>query len=90
MDPAKGTYFPWSEGVRICPGRKFAQVEFVAVISQLFQKYRVQVVSNDNEGQAETSTRVWTAVNDFSMRVFLQMKDPKAISLRLLKNDGGT
>jgi len=90
IEPTKGTYFPWSEGARICPGKKFAQVEFVAVISQLFRSNRIQAVPTGGEDQSRTSARVLTAVNDFSMKVFLQMKDPRAISLKLVTVESGT
>lgn len=37
MTPQKGSFVAWSEGVRICPGKKFSQVEFVASIAGLFR-----------------------------------------------------
>lgn len=56
----KGTYFPWSDGQRTCPGRKFAQVEFVAVIANLFRGYRVlpmRMVGESEERGASTEKR---------------------------------
>ena len=41
-EPPKDTFFPWSEGLRDCPGRELAQVEFVTVMATLFGKRRVR------------------------------------------------
>ncbi len=43
IKPVKGSYIPFSEGARACPGRRFAQVEGIAVISALFHKYSVEL-----------------------------------------------
>ncbi|EXJ90460.1 hypothetical protein A1O1_03562 [Capronia coronata CBS 617.96] len=40
--PPGAAFMPWSTGPRVCPGRKFSQVEFVAVISSLLQDYRLE------------------------------------------------
>jgi cytochrome P450 len=45
--PIKGSYLPFAEGVRSCPGRRFAQVELTAVLSSLLNEYSVEMdVSN--------------------------------------------
>lgn len=44
LQPTPGSYVPWANGPRICPGKKFSQVEFVAVISCLLRRYRVEPV----------------------------------------------
>lgn len=33
--PIPGAYLPWADGQRVCPGKKFSQVEFVGVIARL-------------------------------------------------------
>ena len=38
--PQYGVFIPFSSGPRACPGKKFAQVEFVAVIARLFRRHR--------------------------------------------------
>ncbi|MCJ1310452.1 hypothetical protein MMC25_004116, partial [Agyrium rufum] len=40
LEPRKGVYVPWSDGPRVCPGRRFSQVEFVAAMAVLFQRGR--------------------------------------------------
>ncbi|KAF7897006.1 hypothetical protein EAF00_005234 [Botryotinia globosa] len=41
--PVKGAFIPFSEGPRACPGKKFAQVEMIAILTVLFQKYSVEL-----------------------------------------------
>ncbi|PSK46371.1 hypothetical protein B9Z65_5339 [Elsinoe australis] len=41
--PAKGAYLPFSEGYRACLGRRFAQVEVLAVLAVLFREYSVEL-----------------------------------------------
>jgi cytochrome P450 len=41
--PAKGAYIPFSEGARACLGRRFAQVEILATLAVIFQKYSVEL-----------------------------------------------
>ncbi|KAF7949293.1 hypothetical protein EAE96_008458 [Botrytis aclada] len=41
--PVKGAFISFSEGPRACPGKKFAQVEMIAVLTVVFQKYSVEL-----------------------------------------------
>jgi cytochrome P450 len=41
--PIKGSFTTFSEGMRACPGRRFAQVEITAVLAMIFQKYSVEL-----------------------------------------------
>ena len=41
--PLTGTYVPFSDGLRGCLGKKFAQVELVAVLTAIFREYTVQL-----------------------------------------------
>jgi cytochrome P450 len=43
VKPVKGSYIPFSEGARACPGKRFAQVEGTAVLSALFHRYSVEL-----------------------------------------------
>ena len=57
LEPTRGSYLPWSEGARSCPGRKFAQVEFVAVMAVLFRGHRATIVPNEGESIEEAQKR---------------------------------
>lgn len=41
--PVKGAFISFSEGPRACPGKKFAQVEMIAVLTVIFQRYSVEL-----------------------------------------------
>ncbi|KAF2268497.1 cytochrome P450 monooxygenase-like protein [Lojkania enalia] len=41
--PVKGSYIPFSDGFRSCIGRRFAQVEILAVLAVIFQTYSVEL-----------------------------------------------
>lgn len=41
--PAKGAYIPFSEGFRSCLGRRFAQVEVLAVLAVVLREYSVEL-----------------------------------------------
>jgi len=43
VKPVKGSYIPFSDGARACPGKRFAQVEGVAVLSAMFHTYSVEL-----------------------------------------------
>lgn len=41
--PVPGSFIPFSDGARSCLGRRLAQVEVVAVLATIFQKYSVEL-----------------------------------------------
>lgn len=66
--PVKGSYIPFSDGFRSCIGRRFAQVEILAVLAVIFSQYSVElavdewasdeeVAAMDNEGRREVYTK---------------------------------
>jgi len=82
MEPAKGTYIPWADGPRVCPGRKFAQVEFVAAIAKLFHRHKVHPVLLDGESPAQAKERLVRMIDDSAMTaITLQMRRPKSVAL---------
>ena len=51
--PVPGSYLPFSEGFRSCLGRRFAQVEVIAVLAVLFQNYSVELAVDDHASDTE-------------------------------------
>jgi cytochrome P450 len=45
--PIKGSYIPFSDGFRSCIGRRFAQVEILAVLAVMFSQYSVELAVDD-------------------------------------------
>lgn len=78
------TYFPWSGGARVCPGKKFSQVEFVAVISTLLRRFKIEVVPLDGETEEQARVRCLDTVKDSDVPFILTMKRPESVSLRLV------
>lgn len=58
VTPARGTFLAWSGGARDCVGRKFSQVEFVAVIATLFRDWRVHPVPREKETEEGARKRI--------------------------------
>lgn len=82
MELEAGMFVPWAAGPRVCPGKKFSQVEFAAVIACLFKKHRVQPVLEPGETVAEAAQRILRVVEDSGLEVTLRMKHPELIKLR--------
>ena len=82
LTPEKGTFIAWSEGARSCPGRKFAQVEFVATMAALFRSYRAEPISKLGETPAAARKRVLDVVKDSNVELLLQMRNPDSVSVR--------
>ncbi|CAG8984109.1 hypothetical protein HYALB_00006210 [Hymenoscyphus albidus] len=73
--PPRGTYFPWASGPRICPGRKFSQVEFVAVIARLFRKHHLKVAALPGKSDKMVRERTRRVLADSSVKLTLSMND---------------
>jgi cytochrome P450 len=80
--PPKGAYVPWSDGARVCPGKKFGQVEFVASMVAMFRKHRVEVMPEKGESQQEARKRALEVVLDSRITLLLQMRNPESVALR--------
>lgn len=55
--PQNGTFIPWAHGPRICQGKKFSQVEFVAAIAYMLGEYRVEVAVRGHETREQARKR---------------------------------
>ncbi|KAF7959216.1 hypothetical protein EAE96_002731 [Botrytis aclada] len=82
FSPQKGTYVPWSEGARACPGKKFGQVEFVATMVSLFRRHRIEVVPEKGESIGEARKRAEKSVWDSEIVLLLQMKKPELVGVK--------
>ena len=98
--PRKGAYIPFSEGHRSCIGRRFAQVEVLAVLALIFSHYSVELAVDayasdkevemmDDHAKFEVWSRARDEVNrqmnaDMFTVVTLQLRKG-AIKLRFVK-----
>ncbi|KAK7725830.1 hypothetical protein SLS63_007985 [Diaporthe eres] len=83
---AKETFFPWSLGQRDCPGKKFSQVEFVAVLACVLRFYRIECVPiHEGETLEEKRSRVWAWSRDSGVELSLNFKEPTKYGIRLAR-----
>ena len=85
FQPLPGSYVPWAHGPRVCPGKKFSQVEFTAVIACLLRRHRVEPVRLDGESRANAAERILRTVEDSDLEVTLKMKHPERIKLKWME-----
>ncbi|KAG8525756.1 uncharacterized protein KY384_000516 [Bacidia gigantensis] len=85
LEPEKGTFIAWSEGMKKCPGKKFAQVEAVAVLARLFRDHRVDPVPMNGCSTAQMLAKVMAAVEDSDVELLLGMRDPRSVSVQWRK-----
>ncbi|KAL8858263.1 MAG: hypothetical protein Q9178_005126, partial [Gyalolechia marmorata] len=77
LTPKKGTFIAWSEGLQNCPGKKFAQVEFVATMARLFKGHRAEAVPRfEGESLHDARARVLDVVRDSNVELLLGMREP--------------
>ncbi|TVY14681.1 Cytochrome P450 6a8 [Lachnellula arida] len=74
-------FMPWSGGPRICPGKKFAQVEFVATLALLFQHHRVKPIAEPGESPSGSKARLLQSVQDSDITTTLKMNHPEKVRL---------
>lgn len=82
---AKESFFPWSLGARNCPGKKFAQVEFVAVMSYVLRLYRVEAIPLKGEIPEDTRKRIWDWTQESKAEVTINFREPEKYALRLVR-----
>ncbi|KAI8630633.1 cytochrome P450 [Xylariaceae sp. FL1651] len=82
FQPREGVYTPFASGPRVCPAKKFAQVEFVAVIAQLFRKHRCSPIQLQGESTSESRKRVLRVIEDSNVLNTLKMLHPERVRLR--------
>ncbi|OHW94463.1 cytochrome p450 [Colletotrichum incanum] len=53
--PVRGSYVPFSDGPRSCLGRRIAQVEIIAALSVVFQRYSLELAVDEWASDAEVA-----------------------------------
>ncbi|KAF2106449.1 putative cytochrome P450 [Lophiotrema nucula] len=78
-------YLPFMFGPRICPGKKFAQVEFVAIVAQMLSEYRVEVLRKGNETEQAATARLMGTLKDKYFNISAHLKRPEDAGVRFVK-----
>ncbi|KAK5080450.1 hypothetical protein LTR05_008560 [Lithohypha guttulata] len=83
LQPVPGSFVAWSAGPRICPGKKFSQVEFVSVIAMLFSNNsRVEVVREKDEMPEDAKRRVARVLAEAKTEIALKVPNAESIGMR--------
>lgn len=86
FQPVPGTFVPWNSGPRICPGKKFAQVEFTRLIFGLFAGgTRVELVREEGESDEDARSRVMGVINGARLEITLKMVESESVALKWVK-----
>lgn len=87
LEPRPGSFVAWNTGPRVCPGKKFSQVEFTRIIFDLFADgNRVHLVQNKDETLTDARSRVLKIVNGAKCEVTLSLRESDDIRLRWSSN----
>ena len=82
VEPEPGTFVGWASGPRVCPGKKFSQVEMVGVLATLFCDHKVAPKQKDNETAQQAKKRLERMIDDSSLAsLTLQMNNPRDVAL---------
>ncbi|PWY91492.1 cytochrome P450 [Aspergillus sclerotioniger CBS 115572] len=73
--------FAWSDGGRVCPGKKFSQVEIVAVLIQLFRNHRVSIIAQPGQTLEQARMDAYARVQNSVQTLTLLIADPEAVHL---------
>lgn len=82
--PTGATFLGWSYGPRVCPGRKFSQVEFVAVLATLLHKFRLKpwaIPERGLESEDDARKALMDAVNASKFSLTTKMASPEKAGL---------
>jgi cytochrome P450 len=85
--PTPGSFVPWADGPRNCPGKKFAQVELVAVIAKLLHGHKIEVKRNLGETDEQARERVLSVTQDSEAILILHMRKSESVKLNFVKRE---
>jgi cytochrome P450 len=78
----EGVYLAWSHGERICPGKRFSQVELAAVLAVLFRNHGVEPVPEGGESLGDARKRAQEKSLDIQMTLLNEMYRPESVGLK--------
>ena len=78
-------YVPWLTGPRTCPGKKFSQVEFVAVIGSLLSRYEVEPLVRAGQSPALAREKLIDVTDDFYFNLSAHLRRPREAGIRFVQ-----
>ncbi|PQE02867.1 cytochrome P450 protein [Rutstroemia sp. NJR-2017a BBW] len=83
---AANPFIAWSAGSRVCPGKKFSQVEFVGILVSLFRNHRVSPALKKGEDEAAAIQRLKILIKEETgFRLLLQLLHPEKMELKWVR-----
>lgn len=83
VSPTPGSFLPWTGGPRVCPGKKFSQVEFTRAVLEMFKgNARVRVVQEEGESQEQAEARAWEVLNQTRAAFVIKMGGSERLGVR--------
>ncbi|KAL2833611.1 cytochrome P450 [Aspergillus pseudoustus] len=83
--PRRGSYLPWSDGGRGCLGKRFSQIEFLAVMTVIFRAYRVELAVEEGMDWNGARMRAQRVLDGSLTLPTLTMQQP--VPLRFVRRD---
>ena len=82
--PDIGMFLPWIGGPRVCPGKKFSQVEFVAIVAQILSQYRIEPLPKQAEDDESARRRLLSVLDDKFFHISAHLKRPDDAGVRFV------
>lgn len=74
-------FLPWAYGQKVCPGKKFSQVELVAAVATFFRDHTLSAFPEGNETQQDATKRAEKKAIDVDKRLLNEMKNAASVGL---------
>jgi cytochrome P450 len=85
-DLLKEGYMPWTNGPRACPGKKFSQVEFVAVMAKVLHAAEVRVASKSHGGESQAApAKLAAAMHDTVFNLGTKIRDAEQYQIEFVE-----
>lgn len=78
-------FFPWAFGKNVCPGKRFSQVEIVAVVSTLFRDHAVEPVPEKGDSLDMARERLGVLAKDIKQTLLHEIGEPEKAAVRWFK-----
>lgn len=75
--PKSTIYAPWTAGLRVCPGKKFSQVEFTAAMLAILSEYRIELAMKRGQTEGDARKHLFSVIRDIDGVITPKFRRPK-------------
>ncbi|KAJ4288670.1 hypothetical protein N0V90_011907 [Kalmusia sp. IMI 367209] len=79
--PDGAEFVGWASGPRVCPGKRFSQVEFVAAIARLLIECEIHPIVRAGESNEQAKEHLLATTSNVEHFISLQLRDPDAAGI---------